>query len=247
MTKLAVQTHTLRNLDVDVTTKLDRIAEAGYEGVQFTPGLEDTEPSELADLLDDRGLSVAGCHIKQAQFEEDFSGELQRYNELGTDDLVISSYGQHGFESEATVKDAAADVNDTAQQFAEHGVELHYHNHTYEFVELDGQTGFDIFALGTADHLSLEIDTGLAYRGDVDPAALITQYADRVDLIHLTDTIPGDNATAHIDLGKGEVDIPACIEATVDAGATWLIYENGRTDEPFESIEAAADVMQQHL
>lgn len=247
MTRLAVQTHTLRNLDVGIETKLDRIKDAGYEGAQFTPALGGTTADELVELLDERDLAVAGCHVKRRQFDDGYEAALEPYETLSVADLVISSYGRDGFETADTVEAAAADVTETAERFAEDGFDLHYHNHTYEFEPMGDRTGFDIFAAETAGHLGLEIDTGLAYRGDEDPAALIERYADRVDLVHLTDTIPGDNATAHIDLGEGEVDIAACIRATVDANVTWLIYENGRTDAPFESIEAAADLMREHL
>lgn len=247
MPQLAVQTHTLRNLDVDIATKLERIAGAGYDGAQFTPALGETSVDELAALLDEHDLAVAGCHIDRSQFESDYEGTLDRYRTISCSDMVIPSYGRDGFADEAGVEAAIADVKETAERFSGDGVRLHYHNHSYEFQPFDGETAFDAFAEGTAGHLGLEIDTGLAYRGDADPASLIDRYAERVDLIHVTDTIPGDNATAHVDLGDGEVDLAACLDAAVAADVSWLIYENGRTDDPFASIEDAATFMQDHL
>lgn len=243
MPRLAVQSHTLRTLSVDLETKLDRIADAGYEGVQFTPNLGGTTPAELTDHLEARDLAVAGCHIKRHQLEDAYEDTIATYRDLPCEDLVVASYGRDGFEDESSAEAAGTALGELGQRCADDGFALHYHNHSYEFTPLDEGTTFDVFADAGGVHLGLEIDTGLAYRGGADPAALIDRYADRVDLIHVTDTIPGDDSTAHTELRDGEVDLAACFDASVAANVTWLIYENGRAKNPFDSIEAAADVM----
>lgn len=246
MSRLAVQTHTLRNVSADIETKLDRIAAAGYDGAQFTPSLGDTPPDRLAELLAARDLGIAGCHVGRSQVSDEYETTAETYQTLGCTDLVVSSYGRDGFTDEATARAAGAELNEFGATCEGDGFGLHYHNHSYEFTAVDGGTAFDAFAAASEDHLGLEIDTGLAYRADVDPVGLIDQYADRVELIHLTDTIPGSDDHAHMDLGEGEVDVPSCITAAVDAGVEWIIYENGRTDEPFASIEAAASFIETH-
>ena len=246
MTQIAVQLHTLRNLEEDAAWKLERVADAGYDGVQFTPRLAGATASELVPLLEAQELAVAGSHISRDEFEEDFEGGVAQYETLGTDDLVIPSYDRESFTSRSGVESAAADVHEFGDRLAAENIDIHYHNHSFEFTSLNGATGFEVFAEETAGTLWLEIDTGLAYRADEDPAELLERYADRVELVHLTDTIPGSNETAHIDLGEGEVDLQAAIDATIAADAEWLIYENGRTDDPITSIQDAMEFIEAH-
>lgn len=247
MSRLAVQTHTLRTLDESIEEKLDRIADAGYEGAQFTPALGDRSPEDLAEAVEERGLEVAGLHVDRERLEDEYEAALEDYRALGTTDLVISTYHRENYESEEGIAEAADHLGGLADRLAEDGFTLHYHNHYFEFTDLDGRSGFEAFADATEGSLRLEVDTGLAYHGDADPAALIEQYADRITLLHLTDTIPGSNETAHTELHEGEVDLQSCIDAAVEADVEWIIYENGRTDDPAASIVDAAEKIEAML
>ena len=247
MTQLAVQTHTLRTLDVPIEEKLDMIDAAGYEGAQYTPELGGTSPMNLIKEVNARELEVAGCHIDREQLETKYQDTLDVYRALGTTDLVISTYHRENYESEEGIAEAADHLGGLADRLADDGFTLHYHNHYFEFTDLDGRSGFEAFADATEGSMRLEVDTGLAYHGGADPAALIEQYADRITLLHLTDTIPGSNETAHTELHEGEVDLQSCVDAAVAADVEWIIYENGRTDDPAVSIVDAADKIEEML
>lgn len=247
MVRTAVQLHTLRTLPEGMERKLDRIANAGYEGVQFTPDMGDIGVDALRDALAARNLEPAGCHIDREAFQQDSNRPVERYRTLGVEDLVISVLPRKCFETRAAVAKAVDSVVPFGDTLAESGFALHYHNHSFEFEPLGDETAYDRFVADTAGNLRLEIDTGLAYRAGVDPAGLIERYASRIDLVHLTDTVPGSDATAHVDLGEGDVDLRSCVAASVDAEVEWLIYENGRTDDPGRSIAAAAEVMTELL
>lgn len=244
MVRTALQLHTLRPLDEPADRKLDMAVEAGYEGVQFTPDFAHTTPENLAEEVASRDLEVAGCHIDRELLEAEYDDTLESYRTLGTTDLVVSSYDPDAFESESGIADAASHLGGLADRLAGDGFALHYHNHYFEFADLDDRTGYEAFADASEGSIHLEVDTGLAYHGGADPAALIERYADRIDLVHLTDTIPGSNETAHTELGEGEVDLQACVDAVVDADVEWLIYENGRTDDPAASIVDAAETIE---
>ena len=243
VTRTALQLHTLRNLDEPLARKLDRAANAGYAGVQFTPDFDGLPAETVRDLLADRGLEVAGCHVGLEPLEESYEETTAFYRTIGCRDLVISSYDREAFTSDAGVREVVDRLSAVGARLADDGFALHYHNHHFEFEDVDGEWAYDRFFARTVGTVDPEVDTGLAYCGGADPAALIDRYGDRIELIHLTDTIPGADETLHVDLGDGEVDLAACVAAARAADVPWLIYENGRTDTPSASIEAAADVL----
>lgn len=243
MTHSALQLHTLRNLDESLDEKLDLAVDAGYAGVQFTPDFDGLAADTVRDMVDARDLELAGCHISLEDFEESYAESTEYYIELGCRDLVVSSYDPEAFTSKAGVDGVVEHLAGLADRLADDGFDLHYHNHLFEFEDLGDERAYERFLDQTAGVIAPEVDTGLAHCGGADPAALIDRYGDRIELIHLTDSIPGSDETVHMDLGDGEVDLAACVDDAQDGEVAWIIYENGRTDDPPASIEAAADVI----
>jgi sugar phosphate isomerase/epimerase len=239
---LAIQLHTLRTLEEPWTETITRLADTPYEAVQFCSGFEEEDPAEIADALDAADLAVAGAHVGVDDVDEPETDAFSFYRSLGIDDLVVSSYGREAFETAEGARQAGEHLAAIADRLADRGVRLHYHNHAYEFTDLGDRSAFDVFA-ASATGVGLEIDTGLASHGGADPVELFERYGDRVDLVHLTDSRAGSEDTLHMDLGTGEVDVEGCVTAAADAGASWLIFEHGLTDDPTASMDAAAETL----
>jgi sugar phosphate isomerase/epimerase len=247
VTRTALQLHTVRKLDESLERKLDRAANAGYAGVQFTPDFDGLQAGAVRDMLDERDLEVAGCHIDLEGLEAEYEDTTAFYRELGCRDLVVSSYDPEAFTSEDGVQRVVDHLSTLADRLEDDGFDLHYHNHLFEFEALGEGTAYDRFFDQTAGVIAPEVDTGLAHCGGADPVELIERYGDRIELIHLTDSIAGSDETLHIDLGDGEVDLQACVDAARTADVDWLIYENGLTDDSPASLTAAADVLSRLL
>lgn len=239
--RLGIQLYTLRNLDESLPETIERVGDTPFEGVQLS-GFGDSTPAEVASALAAADLDVAGAHVGINEIRDDYAETLATYGELGCDEFVVPSYDSEAFESESAAREAGRDVASVADRLAADGVMLHYHNHTFEFTPLDDGTAFDAFADAAAG-VGLEIDTGLANHGGADPVALLERYGDRVSLVHLTDSRPGSMDTRHMDLGTGDVDLEACVDACAEADVDWLIFEHGLTDDPIQSMETAADAL----
>ncbi|GAA0240032.1 sugar phosphate isomerase/epimerase family protein [Haladaptatus pallidirubidus] len=248
MVRPAIQLYTLRNFEEPLTETLHRVAETGYEGVEFA-GLGDETPKAIADALDETDLKPVGAHVSLDVLQTDYVETVKTYRTVGCERIVIPSYGEDGFTSKFAALEAANRLSSLADCLVDDGFEVHYHNHTYEFTELtdDFETAYDVFAAQAADQLGLEFDIGLARHGNIDPVAYLDRYADRISLIHLTDTIPGDDDSLHVDLGDGVVDLNACVRAAVDANAEWLIYENGITTDPAATLTSNSARIQELL
>ena len=240
--QLAIQLYTLRDLDESILETIDRVGDSSFDGVQFA-GLGDASPEDVSDALEAADLAVAGAHISVDDLEETFAETIDAYDTIGCDDLVISSYERTAFEAAGTARAAGEHVSRLADRASEAGKRVHYHNHTFEFADLDGRSAFDVFA-EAASGVGLEIDTGLANHGGADPIALLERYADRIDFVHLTDSRPGPSDTRHMDLGTGEVDLEGCVKACSQADVDWLIFEHGLSDDALASMTGAEQWLQ---
>lgn len=236
----AVQLYTLRGIDGGLEAAIERVGEAGFDGVEFA-GLGGRTPSEIADLLAEYDLAVAGAHVPIDQLEDDRGEILETYGELGCDRFVVPSYDPQEFESREGVERAADRLSTLAGRLESEGATVHYHNHTFEFASLGEESAFDLLAEESDDRVGLEIDTGLAAHAGVDPVDLIERYADRLSLLHLTDTRSGSADTHHVDYGAGEVALEACLGAGREAGAEWVIAEHGTSDDPSATVGRFAE------
>jgi sugar phosphate isomerase/epimerase len=239
--RTGIQLYTLRNVAGTLPETIERVGETPFEGVQLA-GLGDTSPADVNAALDRAGLDLAGAHVGLEALEDDREATLAAYDELDCSDLVIPAYEHEAFDAADSAREAGRRLSALADELADDGVRLHYHNHTFEFTDLGDETAFDAFA-DAADGVGLEIDTGLASHGGADPVELLERYGDRVSLVHLTDSQRGDDDKVHMDLGTGELDLQACVDACHEADVEWLVFEHGLTDDPIGSMEAAAETI----
>jgi sugar phosphate isomerase/epimerase len=240
MPRTAINLYSVRALEEPTLDVLDRVAAAGYDGVQFSGGFGDATPEAVADRLADLGLEPIGCHHDVDDLESDPAGVVDRYETIGVDDLVVPYLPDECFDSRASAEATADRLDDLAASLDEFGAALHYHNHDHEFTDLGDTTGFDLFA--AASSVWLEPDVGWIAAAGEDPAALIRRYADRIDLVHMKDVAPGGREFREI--GEGIVDMPACAAAARDVDAEWLIYEHDDPDDPVASLEYGAEFLE---
>lgn len=235
MVEPAIQLYTLRNLDEPVESTLERVAQTNYGGVEFA-GLGGASAEDVASKLAETDLDAVGAHVGIERLEQEYESVVETYDALDCSRLVIPSYDPGAFTTEQGVDDAAARISEVAARLDRDGFELLYHNHTFEFEPLGDGTALDRFVEQTDDRVGLETDTGLAKRAGVDPVELLRRYSDRISLVHLTDTRSGPENTQHVELGGGEVELQACIEAVRSIDVDWIIYEHGYTTDPAASL-----------
>lgn len=124
---------------------------------------------------------------------------------------------------------------------ARYGVQVHYHNHSWEFAD----HGLLWFALADqAPDLKFALDTGWALASGYDPVMLIERYPGRFGYVHLRDckraADPGaqkftDVHQGFVDLGTGDMDYPRlmrCLNKALGPDG-WAVveYELGNFDE----------------
>jgi sugar phosphate isomerase/epimerase len=233
MVRTAINLYSVRELDEPLPRILDRVADADYDGVQFSGGFADRDPAAIADALDERDLAAAPPHVGIEELEDDPAASAAAVGALGTDGAVLPYLGEDHFDSRAAATETAERLNALAAVLGD-DIRLHYHNHAHEFVDLGDTTGFETFA--DASQVGLEVDVGWVHTSGHDPVALIEHYRDRIDLVHMKDMANGEFR----EIGEGDVDMQACADAARAAGASWLVYEHDQPEDPVASIDAGA-------
>ncbi|MCC7495298.1 MAG: sugar phosphate isomerase/epimerase [Fimbriimonadaceae bacterium] len=210
---------------------LDEVRDAGFRGVESVNYFLRFEPEQVKQWFCDRGLVVPATHngyadiadpaklAKALDFVQAFGGRYVICS--GTADRTAAGY------------DASCEVFNAAGRAArERGLQFLYHNHAWEFDLLpDGSRGIDRLIGGTDPALvGLNIDVYWVHVGGEDPAAFVTRYAARAEYFHFKDG--GKDAEGKpwfCELGGGTVPLASALRACLDAGATWITYEQDRT------------------
>lgn len=236
----AIQLYTLRDLDASVPELLEQVADAGFDGVEYAYRVLEADVEAVQTTLDETGLEVPSAHVQIDELEDDQDATVQRYRDLQCERLVVPWLATKNFTSVERVRETGQRLDALAEELTEHDYPLLYHNHDAEFEDLDGRTAFDVLVEST-DTVDFELDVGLATFAGVDAADVIDRHADRIDLLHCTDTLPDATEPEHASFGTGRVDYESVFAAADRADIEWRIYENGSTDDPAGELEHARE------
>lgn len=220
---IALQLYSVRDaLARDFDGTLERVAAAGYAGVETGDFAGGSSLAATAQLLQSLGLTVCGIHTG-LPLGDRLPQLLDTLAAYDCRRLVCSSQPSELFQSLDGLQRAAATLNEANAAAQDNGLTLGYHNHWWEFAPIAGRPAYDHFVAALAPEVFLELDVYWAQAGGADPAATVRQLGARAPLLHLKDgpAVPGQPMLA---LGDGVVDIPACVAAG-GAHTDWLIVE----------------------
>lgn len=240
---IAVQLYTLRDImPKDVPGTLRAVAELGYDGVEFA-GLHGTPPGELRAILDNLGLKVCSAHVALNLLEGDLAREIDTYQMLGCQLLVVPWIGE-GLRGDFAALGAA--LNRIAVGVRAAGMRLAYHNHNFELREQGGKTGLDVLVETTdPTAVGFELDCGWVHKAGRDPLTQMRRLAGRLPVIHVKD-VAADGDWAEV--GQGVIDYTPIVAAAPSLGVEWLIVEQDTTKRPpLESIGMSIKWLREHM
>jgi sugar phosphate isomerase/epimerase len=220
---IALQLYSLREAAaVNFVGVLETTAELGYDGVEFA-GYGGLSSSMLKDTLQQLGLVPVSSHVGYEQLTEAFE-EVVSYNlAIGNTTIVCPAAPREFVETEEGWKRFATEMTALGKKFADQGLRLGYHNHSFEFAEFDGKYALDIF-FNESDpaYVFAQIDLGWVLHAGVDPAAYLRQFKGRCPLVHVKDF---DGSNQQVDVGCGCLDLEDVLQACSETGVECLIIE----------------------
>jgi sugar phosphate isomerase/epimerase len=223
---LALQLYTVRDdMASGRAAVLAAVRSFGYGAVEPYDVRED--PDALRADLDEAGLAVCSVHARA--LGDDAAALLDGARRVGAGTVIVPSVPAARFADRDAVSALARDLNEAAAQAADAGLRFGYHNHDFEFAQVDGRPGLEVLADALDPGVLLEVDTYWAAVGRQDPGAvpaLLGRLGDRVRYLHVKDgpaTSRDDSMTA---VGTGRMPVAEILAAA--PAAEWHVVELDR-------------------
>lgn len=248
---IGVQLYTLRDqIAKDVKGTIQAVVDAGYK--QGEPyGFPNCDP--MLNAMKDAGLALNSTHFDWASVVtpsdegmSDFKKIVEKAKEVGLSHLVVPYLQGEVRKTLDDYKSVAGKFNKAAEICKDAGIQLSYHNHSFEFAPMDdGKCGYDVFIEEFGDAMKFEMDVFWVKLGGHEPVELIKKLKGRVSQLHLKDlkkgsTIPNYNGVpkdAFKELGNGMIPMEPILLAAQEAGVVHCHVEQDQSPNPLLSIE----------
>lgn len=247
--QIAAQLYTVRDFcqsSADLSKTLGQLSAIGYQAVECI-SFESIEPAEVKALCAEHGLTITSTHVASELIRERPECAVEMARALDCRYAVYPYPAGVDFNDEGSVSALIADLAHASQVLAEAGCALAYHNHQHEFVRVGGR----VLLEKIYEELSIqaEIDTYWTQFGGSDPAAWCRQLTGRLPLLHLKDyRINAEMRPDFAEIGQGNLDFVAIVQAADEAGCAWFIVEQDTCPgDPFESLKLSFDHLVEHL
>ncbi|WP_461108319.1 sugar phosphate isomerase/epimerase family protein [Spirosoma koreense] len=243
------------------------LASLGYHGIQIranTFGPYRAKPSELKALLEQHHLTLAmfssgnveidpakeqstiDQHVAHASFVKALGGSAIQ--------LTNSARPKDRLPTTDELKRLATVMNEIGKQTADLGVQATYHNHMHQLGETPEEVDTILQAVNPK-YMKLELDIAHYKQGGGQPEKAVKQYKDILYALHLKDTMsplpdkPNDpKAYKFVELGRGNVDVPAVIRALDDIKFSgWGIVELDGVPEKDKTAAQCAQINKDYI
>jgi len=201
-------------LSADFPGTLKMMADMGYKMIEMcspkgyaTIGFGAFTKMNTADIkktINDAGLACPSCHFGSAEFAPDKIDEtIQFAKDLGLTQMICSTFW---LPKTATLKDyldAADKLNVAAAKIKSAGIQAGFHNHDFEFAQLEGQLIYDaLMSKFDPDLVKMQFQTQVITLG-YKAADYFKKYPGRFISSHLSDWTTDKK---EVPVGQGVID-----------------------------------------
>jgi sugar phosphate isomerase/epimerase len=271
--KIGVQMMMLKGKveELGVYETMRKINELGYRAVEVSQiPMTAENVSELKRASADFDIKIAALSAglepmlpgaPGETLSNDFEKIVNDCKTLDCNFLRIGMMPLHLMGDKEKIMDFIARAEEMAEKLAEHGIELYYHTHHLEFQKYDGVYLLDLIKNNTSK-LGFELDVHWIQRAGENPVEFVKQYSGRISLLHLKDYRIGQmdltdvdfkdmakfmhiftNTIEFAEVGEGNLDMKAIIEAGLKSGAQYFLVEQDNVygRDPFDCLETSAE------
>ena len=226
----------------------------GYDGEKGT--YYGYKASDFKQLLDDLQLTASSGHYGFSPYLVKPLDELERF----VDQCIEGAHAldkryitwpwlDPAFRNMEKFKLLAERLNFIGAQVNSAGLGFAYHNHDFEFVDHDGENGYELIVKETDPALvKLQMDLyWVMHSSKLSPSELIAQQPGRVVMWHIKDM---DKVTRdYTELGNGSIDYTKILPEAANAGLEFYYLEQGGNfaQDSMQSITDSAAYFKKHL
>jgi len=211
---------------------------------------------KFKELLDGMGLSTSSGHYDFSNYFDQSDEAMERYVDqcivgaIALDQAYITWPWLHPqFRTIENFKLLSEKLNRIGEQVTKAGLGFAYHNHDFEFIDHDGEQGFDIIFNQTDPSLvKLQLDLYWAvHSSKLSPIELVNKQPDRFVMWHIKDM---DKVTRdYSELGNGSIDYDQMLSEMDQSGLQYYYLEQGGNfaNNSMTSIADSATYFKKHL
>jgi sugar phosphate isomerase/epimerase len=258
---IGLQLYSVRDaLARDYPGTLRHVAAIGYREVEAA-GFYNCTATDVKQMMLDAGLRCVSAHYSLADLLKSTDATIAYAKILDLEYVICSAPwaadpahlekypggAWQGILHTMTLDDwkwNADQFNQMGCRMQEAGLKFGYHNHTMEFRNENGSTGYQILIEDTDPRcVTMELDCGWAIAGGQDPAQMMHRHPGRFSMLHLKDLKPaaaGKDPSDRVstEIGSGTVDFRSIFEAAKATGLSHYFVEQEDFDTPvFNAIE----------
>ena len=252
--KVGLQLYTVRDdMKRDFDGTIAKVASIGYKEVEFA-GYFDHTPQQVRATLDKNGLVAPSVHVDYKSLAVDkFPQVIADSKVIGHEYIVMPWIDEDVRKDPDGWKRSAEIFNRSGEACKKAGLQFAYHNHHFEFVQVNGKYAYDIILEATDPKLvQMEMDLGWMTVARQDPMKYFARYPGRFPLVHVKDVksvppvvtpgVPVDFEKVFPEMtsvGDGIIDWKKIFEHSEEAGIKHYFVENDYPKKSFENITAS--------
>ena len=221
-----------REMGQDFEGTLARLAEIGFKEMEFA-GYFDKSPAEVKSILDNNGLISPAAHINLNAIRDNLQAEIEKAATIGQKYIVVPSLPGDERSLDHYARHAET-LNRAGEACKEVGIQMGYHNHSFEFEVQNGKMGYDsLLNLTEPDLVTMEMDLYWIVNAGQDPIPYFENYPGRVALLHIKDRASDGSM---VDVGHGTIDFANLLAYVEIAGFEHYFIEHDNPDDGINSI-----------
>lgn len=246
---VGIQLYTIRDLVAkDFDGSLKKLAQIGYNTIEAAGYSEGTfygmPPLEYKKRISDLGMiplsSHAGVTIENVKKVAD------DHLAAGISYLVLPWIAKEKRRSIDDIKKLSDELNRVGEQCNRAGLRFAYHNHAFEFEEMEGIIPYDVLLKHTEnDQVCMQLDIYWMLYGGHEPLAYFEKYPGRFELWHIKD-MSGDQNRESTEVGSGIIDFPALFAMKSQSGLKYhFVEQEAFKMDPMESVAMSCNYLKQ--
>lgn len=244
--KIGIQLYTLKDvINKDPKGVLKQVADFGYKELE-TYGYKDgmiygMTIDDFGKYVNDLGMKVVSGHYGLDIVRGDWERAVEDAKKLGQEYVVLPWLPEEDRNLE-TVKAVCADLNKAGEISKKYGIVTGYHNHDFEFKEVDGKLLYDIMLEELDPKLvSMEMDLYWVIYAGQDPLAYFEKYPGRFEQWHVKDR-DKEVPTRNTEVGRGFIDFkPIFAKAKQSGMKHFYVEQEYFSGSPVDSAKVCID------
>lgn len=248
---VAAQLYTLRDYlkePGDIERTLKRVKVIGYNAVQAS-GIGPVDPKELKRMADEAGLRICATHVSYDRLKEDLDALIREHTLWDCRYVGLGSMPEQFRDSRDGYFTFIREANDIAGKLLKCGLKFIYHNHNFEFERFGEKTGLDLLLDETdPEAFGFELDTYWIQAGGANPVEWIKKVEGRMEVVHFKDMAMSGWNQVFAEIGEGNLNWPAIIDACRETGVKWYAVEQDVCRRnPFESLQMSLNYLKKYF